>query len=846
MANTHTGNFKALIKQEGEQLHEKLKLKLKEGEMGILKIDDKPLRHLCLVAISTGKQQEEPFSRHLNTILEKAVAAKAKKVGLEPFGTPPSYGYPWKEALTTMGEQICTWMRNRAPKHEIDKYIIYVGSRDYKQNLNTFQEAFANRWKEEVEEDVDESEGPQGNPVDEEDTIKMCRPDQNTTGILKKDRNVEGSAHTGACRKPSRVAFQNEHDNQNGGEWQKFGEPDCEEYTENQVIRHLKEMSKDSIELRHVLHEQSALEEMETNEDTTTIRQVTLQVDIPQAETMMLTSLGLQLQKDFSHMDLVPYGAAKTEHQIIAQMSNWAAYYPMKQEELKDVHLKNHESALVSSILTDIRRSPNPAQHKQLQKFLELCDLWYTQDAQVLNFKEQFAVIKGLRGLHLYTMCDIQLVPYYDSGEPAIGGVYGLHGIEWMPYDGYTDLTPGQHLKSINREGKNPELVKYVITKSQSCALDTMETWIGKNPVKAYHDSGSSASFHTKSFRKQVEKWMGQTPERIGVRTLRARGFFDHPNSKPQARFVDLYKFMIKLQEHGREYEIVSHEMPDNSICCKSLLIGRGSMFKNKWELRYDHDSPYIGANGERSYLKDEHGNPRGHRPERLDTPQEHVRTLQTYDEEEEEMPVLYTDTPDSDRSRENSCTVEEPPDPSDLEEIHGILIEKDTYKDIAESYDLYLSRAQGIENSVRQAFSKYKPTFGEILEIITYDRKKETPTRVPGNVLRLLFYWWSSEMDKEIDHVQSEKLSDFSALDLVKIQKWRDRVDRMAAELNDRYDRSVKENEKVAQHAYTEEEVINKIVSIEDPDVPWVGEMPEDPPEDEQQFFTMIRAPKP
>ena len=93
--------------------------------------------------------------------------------------------------------------------------------------------------------------------------------------------------------------------------------------------------------------------------------------------------------------------------------------------------------------------------------------------------------------------------------------------------------------------------------------------------------------------------------------------------------------------------------------------------------------------------------------------------------------------------------------------------------------------------------------------------------------------------MDKEIDHVQSEKLSDFSALDLVKIQKWRDRVDRMAAELNDRYDQSVKENEKVAQHAYMDEEVMNKIVSIEDPDVPWIGEMPEDPPEDEQQFFT-------
>ena len=137
--------------------------------------------------------------------------------------------------------------------------------------------------------------------------------------ILKKDRNVEGSAHTEKCRKPSRVAFQNEHDNNDGGGSQKFGESDSEEFTENQVIRHLTKLSENSMELRHILHEQPALEEMEANEDTMTVRQVTLQVDIPQAETMMLTSLGLQLQKDFSHMDLVPYGAAKTEHQIIAQ-----------------------------------------------------------------------------------------------------------------------------------------------------------------------------------------------------------------------------------------------------------------------------------------------------------------------------------------------------------------------------------------------------------------------------------------------------------------------------------------------------------------------------------------------
>ena len=40
-------------------------------------------------------------------------------------------------------------------------------------------------------------------------------------------------------------------------------------------------------------------------------------------------------------------------------------------------------------------------------------------------------------------------------------------------------------------------------------------------------------------------------------------------------------------------------------------------------------------------------------------------------------------------------------------------------------------------------------------------------------------------------------------------------------------------------EEACLEEEIINQIVSIEDPDVPWVGEMPEDPPEDEQQFFT-------
>ena len=151
--------------------------------------------------------------------------------------------------------------------------------------------------------------------------------------------------------------------------------------------------------------------------------------------------------------------------------------------------------------------------------------------------------------------------PYHDSGEPAIGGIHGLQGIEWMPYDGYTDLTPGQHLRSMYSANSTTERVNFIDPRTQSCALETIRAWIGNNPVIVYHDSGSPLSFHTKSFRQRVSKWT--RPEKIGARTLRARGYFGSPHAAPTTRLVDLYKFKVQLQHHGREYEIISHEMPD-------------------------------------------------------------------------------------------------------------------------------------------------------------------------------------------------------------------------------------------------------------------------------------------
>ena len=151
-------------------LQQQLNMKLDEGQTKSLIVDGHKFKHLYLVAMSTGRQ-ERTFIRNLQTILDKAVSVKATAIGLEPFGTPAGYGYPMEDALTTLGEQICTWVRNRSLIHDIEKYIIYVGSGAHQKHLQIFLDAFVKKWKEEEDESLNESEGTQAekaSPVDED------------------------------------------------------------------------------------------------------------------------------------------------------------------------------------------------------------------------------------------------------------------------------------------------------------------------------------------------------------------------------------------------------------------------------------------------------------------------------------------------------------------------------------------------------------------------------------------------------------------------------------------------------------------------------------------------------
>ena len=186
----------------------------------------------------------------------------------------------------------------------------------------------------------------------------------------------------------------------------------------------------------------------------------------------------------------------------------------------------------------------------------------------VTNFDEQFLCLRGVRGIHLFTMANITMVPYYSDGQSMVSGIPHLGGIEWMPHVGYLQLDPGQHFQFLDQDK-----VRSVYAYTQTSRQDTIVGWIGDRNVNILHDTGLPYSFHNKNFRLSLKG--KQTPEMWTERVIRARGFFDDPHKPAQERKVRLFRFKVKLSHDGKEHTIISHEMPPDSCTCATMLIGR-------------------------------------------------------------------------------------------------------------------------------------------------------------------------------------------------------------------------------------------------------------------------------
>ena len=132
---------------------------------------------------------------------------------------------------------------------------------------------------------------------------------------------------------------------------------------------------------------------------------------------------------------------------------------------------------------------------------IQTAKLWYTQDLEVTNFDRQFLCFRGVRGIHLITMANITMVPYYSDGYSMVSGIPHLGGIEWMPHAGYLQLDPGQHFQFLDQDE-----VRKVYAHTQTSRQDTIVGWIGDRNVNILHDTGSPYSFHNKNFRLSLNK----------------------------------------------------------------------------------------------------------------------------------------------------------------------------------------------------------------------------------------------------------------------------------------------------------------------------------------------------
>ena len=77
----------------------------------------------------------------------------------------------------------------------------------------------------------------------------------------------------------------------------------------------------------------------------------------PQAEGEMeyLMDIAKQLSEDLSKLGQQAYGSAKRKQQIISQMSNWAAYFPIMTDKSLGRKLKPFDVVTVEEIMKDIK-----------------------------------------------------------------------------------------------------------------------------------------------------------------------------------------------------------------------------------------------------------------------------------------------------------------------------------------------------------------------------------------------------------------------------------------------------------------------------------------------------------
>ena len=137
-----------------------------------------------------------------------------------------------------------------------------------------------------------------------------------------------------------------------------------------------------------------------------------------------LKEVGICLHIALSELDEEPLGISRREQELVSQSCNWAGYLEYPKE-------RNPRATLAPMTVKEyVHHAECP---REVEVSIMKFESFYAVDPPVSNFREEFGIVFGKKGMHLYTMVPVSNVPYTPGGHQPIHIGCPLDGPDWLP-----------------------------------------------------------------------------------------------------------------------------------------------------------------------------------------------------------------------------------------------------------------------------------------------------------------------------------------------------------------------------------------------------------------------------
>ena len=99
-----------------------------------------------------------------------------------------------------------------------------------------------------------------------------------------------------------------------------------------------------------------------------------------------------------------------------------------------------------------------------------------------------------------------------------------------------------------------------------------------------YHDTGSSITLHSRSFRTQLPEKCKTKYSMVGKRMIKFKGIM----GKQNALMAKVYRWEFGWNNSDDTVIVLSVEIPDDVINIRGMLLGRDTIYWNCWGLSYE------------------------------------------------------------------------------------------------------------------------------------------------------------------------------------------------------------------------------------------------------------------